>query len=376
MDSVRVAQVLRTLWVLIIAAAVVLAIIYVTPLVYPFLIGWLIAFTLIPLTNVLERRARLPRWLAVTVSLILFVGVVSALLTLIVSRIVVQIGKLVTYVEANIESWVDNVIALIQSELWQNTLAQFNRFYSENERYHTTIESNLTSLGDRFTETTTKLLTGFVTGIVNLATSLPSMAFVLIVALLAAFFIAKDWYKMNAWFKQVIPSRIRKPVGTVWFSLGRALFGYLRAQLIMISITAVFILVGLMILRVDYAVTIALLIGLVDLLPYLGTGAAMIPWIIYTFINGNIPLGIGLSILYGIVLVTRSIIEPKVLATSIGMNSLATLIAMFVGLGLFGVLGLIIGPVTLVLALTIQKAGVFRDLWRYIQSGSTIHTEQ
>ncbi|GIQ69854.1 sporulation integral membrane protein YtvI [Xylanibacillus composti] len=374
MDSIRIAQTLRAIWVLIVAAAIVLAIIYVTPLVYPFLIGWLIAFALIPLTNVLEGKARFPRWLAVTVSLILFVGIVMALLTLIVSRIVVQIGKLVAYVEANIEGWVNNVIALIQSEQWQNTLAQFSRFYAQNERYHTTIDSNLTTLGDRVTETTTKLLTGFVTGIVNLAASLPSMAFVIIVALLAAFFIAKDWYKIKAWLKRVFPSRISQPFGTVWFGLGRALFGYLRAQLIMISITALFIMIGLMIMRVDYAVTIALLIGLVDLLPYLGTGAAMIPWIIYTFISGNIPLGIGLSILYGVVLVTRSIIEPKVLATSIGMNSLATLIAMFVGLGLFGVLGLIIGPVTLVLMLTIQKAGVFRDVWRYIQHGSTIHT--
>ncbi len=376
MDSIRTGQIMRALWVVIIAAASVLAVIYVTPLIYPFLIGWLIAFALIPLTNVLEGRARFPRWLAVTVSLILFVGIVSALLTLLVSRIVVQIGKLIAYVEVNIEGWVNNVIALIQSEQWQNTLTQFTRFYAQNERYHETIDSNLTTLGDRVTETTTALLTGFVTGIVNLATSLPSMAFVIIVAMLAAFFIAKDWYKIKSWLSRIIPKRVSKPVGTVWFSLGRALFGYLRAQLIMISITAVFVMVGLMIMRVDYAVTIALLIGLVDLLPYLGTGAAMIPWIIYTFINGDIPFGIGLSILYGIVLVTRSIVEPKVLATSIGMNSLATLIAMFVGLGLFGAFGLIIGPVTLVLMLTIQKAGVFRDLWRYIVKGSTIHTEK
>ena len=142
--------------------------------------------------------------------------------------------------------------------------------------------------------------------------------------------------------------------------LKKALFGFLKAQLTLISITTVIILIGLLILRVDYAITIALVTGLVDILPYLGTGLIFVPWIIYELITGNINFAIGLGVLYIIVLVQRQIMEPKVLSSNIGMDPLATLISLFVGFKLIGFLGLIIGPVTLVILTTLHKANVFQ----------------
>ncbi|MBR2570475.1 MAG: AI-2E family transporter, partial [Paenibacillus sp.] len=159
------------------------------------------------------------------------------------------------------------------------------------------------------------------------------------------------------------------PIQTIWADLQKALFGYLRAQFILISITAVVITIGLMMIGVDYAVTIGMLIGIVDLLPYLGVGAVMVPWIAYCFITGDASIGIGLSILYGIVLVARQVMEPKVLASSVGLDPLLTLVAMFVGLKLFGVFGLIIGPVSLVIGAAIHRANLWGDLQRYIIYG-------
>lgn len=129
-----------------------------------------------------------------------------------------------------------------------------------------------------------------------------------------------------------IPAPFRRTAGDIWKDLQKALSGYLRAQFIMISITAFIVLIGLLILGVESAFTYALLIGLVDLLPYLGVGTIMIPWLIYAFATGDMTLGIGLSVLYGIILVARQLIEPKVLASSVGLDPLPTLIAMFAGL--------------------------------------------
>ena len=79
--------------------------------------------------------------------------------------------------------------------------------------------------------------------------------------------------------------------------LQKALFGYMRAQLILVSLTALVVIIGLLVLRVDYAITIGLLTGLADLMPYLGTGAVMVPWILYVFFaQGDYFLGIGLSV--------------------------------------------------------------------------------
>jgi sporulation integral membrane protein YtvI len=128
-------------------------------------------------------------------------------------------------------------------------------------------------------------------------------------------------------------------------------------------------MIGLLILQVPSAFTIGLMIGLVDLLPYLGVGIVLVPWAIYTLLIGDMVLGVGLSILYLVILIVRQIMEPKVLASSVGLDPLATLIGMFVGLKLFGVLGLLIGPVSLIIIDAFNGANVFRDLRNYIVGG-------
>jgi predicted PurR-regulated permease PerM len=77
-------------------------------------------------------------------------------------------------------------------------------------------------------------------------------------------------------------------------------------------------------------------------------------------------LAIGLGVLYLVVLVQRQVMEPKVLSSNIGLDPLATLIALFVGFKLIGFLGLIAGPVTLVIITTLHRAHVFKDVWSYI----------
>jgi sporulation integral membrane protein YtvI len=193
----------------------------------------------------------------------------------------------------------------------------------------------------------------------------------MIITLLATFFISKDWYKIITQYSGIFSETILKVTKLIRTDLQKALFGYFRAQLILVSLTALVVIIGLLILRVEYAITIGLLTGLADLMPYLGTGAVMVPWILYVFFaQGNIYLGIGLSILYGVILIMRQIIEPKVLASSVGLDPLATLIALFVGLKLFGLVGLIIGPVTLVILSAFYRARIFHDIAQYVHKGS------
>lgn len=90
------------------------------------------------------------------------------------------------------------------------------------------------------------------------------------------------------------------------------------------------------------------------------------PWIIYTFTTGNISFAVGLSVLYLVVIVQRQIMEPKILSSSIGLDPLATLIALFVGFKLIGFLGLIVGPILLVIIRTLHSAGVFTDIKNFI----------
>ncbi len=371
MDRVVWKRIGRSLLVLLGIAAFVLAIIYVTPLVYPFIIGWLLAYFINPVVNMLNRRLKFPRWLAVSLTLLLFVSGLLTIATALVTKMVVEIIYLSKSLNSTIEWWRDQFQILIASPNIQDIIGKVNDFYLNNPSYHETINARISSTANLLAQTSTYIISFILNGLVNLISSLPNVATIMVVVMLAAFFIGKDWYrhllKMKDWF----PDSIRKSTTAVWSDLQKALFGYFRAQFIMISITAVVVIIGLSILRVNYAISIGLLIGLVDLLPYLGVGAAMVPWIAFTFIYGNISLGIGLSILYGVILITRQILEPKVLASSVGLDPLPTLIAMFVGLKLFGVLGLIIGPVSLVILSAIHRANVFKDLYFFIMKGSS-----
>jgi sporulation integral membrane protein YtvI len=139
----------------------------------------------------------------------------------------------------------------------------------------------------------------------------------------------------------------------------KTIIGFVRAQLTLIGMTFIIVLIGLLILKVKYAFLIAFIIGFVDLIPYLGTGFVFFPWIIVSFLIGAKNLAIGLIILYVLVVIQRNIIEPKVLSSNIGLDPLSTLIAIYLGFAIFGVLGLIIGPVMLIIFKMFY--GIYKD---------------
>ncbi|BBH21479.1 permease [Paenibacillus baekrokdamisoli] len=369
MDRVVWKRIGRSMLVLVGIALLILAIIYVTPLVYPFIIGWLLAYFINPVVNMLNRKLKIPRWLGVSFTLLLFVSALLTIVTAMVTRIVVEIIHLSKSLNSTIEWWRVHFQSLVASPNIQDLISKVNDFYQNNPNYQETINARISSTANLLAQTSTYVITFILNGVINLISSLPNVATIMVVVMLAAFFIGKDWHRHLFRMKDWFPEGIRKSTTAVWSDLQKALFGYFRAQFIMISITAVVVIIGLLILRVDYAISIGLLIGLVDLLPYLGVGAAMVPWIAFTFIYGDVSLGIGLSILYGVILITRQILEPKVLASSVGLDPLPTLIAMFVGLKLFGVLGLIIGPVSLVILSAIHRANVFKDIYSFVMRG-------
>ena len=120
--------------------------------------------------------------------------------------------------------------------------------------------------------------------------------------------------------------------------------------------------IGLIILNVNYAFLLALIVGLAEAIPVVGTGLIMIPWILWHVINGNMPLVLGLSVLYVLGILIRQIMEPKIVGTQIGLHPLVTLLSMYVGLKFFGVLGMFIGPISLIIVKNLQDSGIFK-LW-------------
>jgi len=366
LNSVYIHRAFRGLFVALCILAGIYAVYLAVKYAYPFLIALFIALLINPLVNFLERKARLPRTLAVIISLIFIIGVFVGIITLLVAEIVAGANYLADVLPKHVQTLVNYTESLVTAQVLPLYDQLAGLFKNLDAGQQETIVQNIQTAGQKIASSAGDFLSGLFKKLPGLVSWIPNAATVLIFALLATFFISKDWNSFSEKGKLLLPKKARRSGITVFSDLRNALFGFIRAELTLISMTLVIVLIGLLVLRVDYAITIALVCGIVDILPYLGTGIVFVPWIIYEFITGSIPLAIGLSVLYIVVVVQRQIMEPKILSSSIGMNPLATLIALFVGYKMVGFLGLILGPITLVLLTTLIRARVFHDIWNYI----------
>ncbi|QUL56506.1 AI-2E family transporter [Paenibacillus tritici] len=186
------------------------------------------------------------------------------------------------------------------------------------------------------------------------------------IAIILAFFLSmeiKDWRRIA---HDKLPKTFKTAFAFLQGNVFKAIGSYIKAQMILISITFVIILAGLLILRTGNVLTLALVCALVDLLPLLGVPAVLIPWIIYLFIVGNSSLAIGLIVLLVVVMVVRQLLEPKITGNSIGVSS-AFLMLSFVILSssLFGIAGLILSPILLILLKELIQQGYLQQ-WIYL----------
>ncbi|KAB7668010.1 sporulation integral membrane protein YtvI [Bacillus sp. B1-b2] len=372
MNSTYINRTIRFFIVIAVISVLFVSTIYLSKVTYPFIIGFLIAFLMNPVVNFFQFKCKLPRAFAVVLSIFfilsLFAGIVFFLIAEIVSG--------ASYLADVVPKQVDTIIQYIENLIAAQVIPIYNKitqtFDSLGTGQQETIINNIKSVGEEVGTVMSDFLQAFFQNIPIILSWFPNAATVIIFSLLATFFISKDWAQLSNKFSRLFPSKWINSGKTVFFDLKKALFGFLKAQVTLISITTVIILIGLLILRVDYAITIALLTGLVDIIPYLGTGLIFVPWIIYEVIVGNMGLAVGLTVLFILVLVQRQIMEPKILSSNIGLDPLATLIALFVGFKVLGFIGLIIGPVTLVILSTLHKANVFLDIWNYIKGEKPI----
>lgn len=193
----------------------------------------------------------------------------------------------------------------------------------------------------------------------NLVIALPSIfsnAVIFFIAfLLSAFFFCKDKEIIMPALRKFLPPRVH-----VWFSNLRntaafTAWSYLKAYAILMAITALELLVGFWIIGVDYALLLALIVSVIDILPILGVGTVLLPWGVYALVIKDYRLGVGLLLLYAVIWVIRQFLEPKIVSNQIGMHPLLTLISMYIGLRAVGFWGMLLFPMALLIFMKTRK---------------------
>ena len=210
------------------------------------------------------------------------------------------------------------------------------------------------------------------TGLLDIVTSLPSIAICIGIAVIALYFICVDKIYILDQIEHHLPKLWVKKIGVHLRDLIKTLGGYLKAEATLILVSFIISLLGLYILKiigfnVEYPLLMALFIGFVDALPILGSGTVMIPWAIICALNGDLKLGISIIVLLIIMSVVRQFLEPKLVSKNIGVHPIFTLIAMYTGFKFMGVIGLLLGPIILIIVKNIFASlidqGVFKTIF-------------
>jgi len=359
-------KVIRFLFVILVAILSVFLLIYLSKLTAPFIIGALLALIINPLVDFLQIKTKMSRGLSVFSSIVIILGVISTMITLLVNEIISGFTYLSNVVPEKFNQFtifIENFYSTKIIPIYNNLLIMFEDL---DQDQRSTILDSLQILGSNITNAFSSLTQSTANILYTMILKLPNMATLLIISLLATFFISKDWYRLVKKIHYLVPEKVHNKIDQVHLSLQKALLGFLKAEFKLTFITACIVLVGLLILRVEHALTIALIIWIVDFIPYIGAILIFLPWIIYNFTTGDFTLGIGLSILYGLIVAQRQFIKPKILSSSIGISPLATLFTMFVGFKLIGVIGIVIGPLTYIFIRTLHETGIFKAIWQFI----------
>ena len=166
-----------------------------------------------------------------------------------------------------------------------------------------------------------------------------------------------------AFFRRQLPVQRLETARGVKANLFSTLGKWLRAELTLLLITFAQLLLGFFLLHEPYALLLAFVICLIDALPVLGTGTVLLPWAIGCFLLDNIPRGIALVALYTLITLVRSIMEPRIMASQVGLPPLVALVALYVGFCVMGVGGMLLFPVALLFIKQLHDGGYLK-LWK------------
>ena len=305
---------------------------YLFPILLPFLLGGLLALMAEPAVGLGVARLRLPRWLSAGIGVTLTLALLLGLLSLLGGLLLREVGTLAQTLP-DVQQMADRGITLLQD--WSLSLTK--QLPQGIRELVSTSVRELSGGGTSLVEQVTVRLPSMT---LSLLGSLSSGALGAGFGLLAAYLCSARLPQLRQQLSQRIPASWKSVLSRVRKALG----GWLKAQLLLLAMTCCLLLIGFLLLQVPFWPVWAVLVALVDAIPMLGTGTVLIPWALIEILQQQPWRAAGLLALYAVTLVTRTVLEPRLVGKQVGLDPLMVLISMYAGYRLFGVFGLLLAP--------------------------------
>lgn len=347
---------------------------------FPIMFAFFVAVLLQKPKNFIVRKTPIKKGFASTICVFGLMLLAAAVVVLIGVRAAEEIKGFIDYVRVQfsnldtivntVETFILSVVGKLPEFISETASESITALFIQLREFiagtNTELPEQLGGLSDMFN---ISWITTPITGVISTASRIPSLIISVVVTIVLACFMTADYDLIVKFVYCQFPKNKRKNVtrakDLLKMNLGKMAKAY--ALIMLVTFTEVFI--GLTILKMiglfnsSYIAVIAVVTAIVDVIPVLGTGTIVLPWAAYSFITGNIGMGIGLLVLYATVTVIRQIVEPKLVAGQLGLPPFVTLIAMYLGLKIFGVLGVFILPIIAIMLKLLNDEGII-ELWK------------
>ncbi len=317
----------------------------------PFVIGWIIAMIANPLVRILERRLKVARK---HTSMVIIIGVLAGVI-MVIYFLGVKIGE-------ETRSFLEQAPEMYSEfrEEFQDAGKNLESIVNElPQNVQDSLEEAQKDIGDITGQAVGKISQFTVDKAGTFARNIPGILISIIFSILSAYFFIAGRDRILEFGRKHTPQIIQEKWSMMAESFRMVFGGYFKAQFKIMAVIGVILFVGMLILKVRFAILVAILVAFLDMLPFLGTGTVLLPWAVFKLLSGDVRYAVGLVILYLVTQLVRRIIEPKLVGDSIGMNPLVTLIFMYIGYRMGGVLGMILAVPVGAIVLNFYKAGTF-----------------
>lgn len=340
---------------LVLALVVLLLVIFLLPkfLVYfmPFVIGWVIACIAGPLVKFFEEKLKIRRKAGTAFVIMAVIAGVILLAYLLIAKLIQELIGL----------------TLSLPQLWQSLETDMRAIGQNWAVFYTRLPADMqngivaigTGAEQAISNFVSNIGTPTVAAVGNFAKNVPSVIIGIIMSVLSAYFFISEKEYVQSCAKKYIPRTIREKWNVIFGSMKTAVGGYFKAQLKIECWIYILLLAGLMFLKINYAFLIAFGIAILDFLPFFGTGTVMVPWAIVKFLSGDYQMMLGLLIIWGVGQLVRQIIQPKIVGDSMGVAPIPTLILLFLGYKIAGVIGMIVAVPVGIIVVNMNQAGAF-----------------
>ncbi len=354
---------------------------YALGVCFPIVCAFFIATILQRPKNFLTRKTFFKSGAASVISLFTLIFIIISLIALIGVRAVSEISGFIDYITiqiqhidvlvTNIENAVMNFIGALPAFLSETLTESVTTIFTQIREYlagqSTELADSITgSLGSAFSFS---WITTPLSGVISTAKQIPSILIAVIITLVASCFMTADYDEIMGFVKRQFPKEKRKDLSRAKVLLKSTLSKMAKAYALIMTVTFTEMFIGLSVLKLagiyssNYAVIIAIATAFVDIIPVLGTGTILIPWALYSLIVGNFGLAIGLAVIYAVITVIRQVVEPKLVAGQLGLSPVVTITSLYLGLKIFGVLGMIIAPILVTMLKVLNDEGIIH-IWK------------